>query len=78
MEGTNFYSFKFGRNGLVGSYCLEHDQDWYRDQTQSTLPRRNVHTGPRQGQRSGSGPIVSYFDSPVSFTGAGPFPVQWE
>ena len=77
MKGTNFHSFKFGRNGLVGSYCQEHDQDWYRDQTECTVPRRNVHAGPRQRQGPGSGPIVSYFASPVSCTGAGPFPVQY-
>ena len=73
MKGTNFHSFKFGRNGLVGSYCQEHDQDWYRDQTESTVPRRNIHVGPRQ--RPGSGPIVSYCVSPHFCTDPGPFPV---
>ena len=44
----------------------EWDRDWYRDQMESLVSCRNVHTDLRQVQ--GPGPIVSYCTSPVPCT----------
>ena len=50
----------------------ERDRDRYRDQMESIVLCRNVHTGSRQ--IPGPGPIVSYCAGPVPCTGPIPFP----
>ena len=52
----------------------EQNRDQYKDQMESQVPYRNVHTDPRQKQ--GPGRIVSYCASPVPCTGAGRIHVQ--
>ena len=54
----------------------EWDRDWYRDQMESIVSHRNVHTDLRQ--RQGPGLIVSYCSRLTPCTSARPFPLQCE